>query len=77
MDPDSLDPNPDPAIHVNSDQEKPSALKREHLARQKMKFISFSLFLWDIFALLDPDPGTPMNHDPIRIRIHNTVLLQY
>jgi hypothetical protein len=23
--------------------------------------------LWLIFALLDPDPGTPLNLDPIRI----------
>jgi hypothetical protein len=26
------------------------------------------LFLWVIFGLLDPDPGTPLNPDPIRIR---------
>jgi hypothetical protein len=69
VDPDSLDPNPNP--------EKPSALKGEHLALQRKKFTNFSLFLWDIFALLDPDPGTPLNPDPIRIRIHNTFLLQY
>jgi hypothetical protein len=37
-------------------QEKPSALKREHPALQKLKFINFFLFLWVIFALLDPDP---------------------
>jgi hypothetical protein len=36
-------------------QEKPSALKREHLALQKLKFINFLCF-WVIFALLDPDP---------------------
>jgi hypothetical protein len=36
-------------------QEKPSALKREHPALQKMKFIYFFLCLWVIFALLDPD----------------------
>jgi hypothetical protein len=41
---------------------------------QKIKFINFVQFLWVIFALLDPDPGTPFNPDPIRIwiRIHNT-----
>jgi hypothetical protein len=46
-------------------QEKPSALKREHLAVQKMNFINLFIFLWVIFALLDPDP--------IRIwhRVHN------
>jgi hypothetical protein len=59
-------------------QEKPSSLKREHPALQKMKFINFYLSLWAIFALLDlgTDPGTPVNPDPIRIRIririHNT-----
>jgi hypothetical protein len=36
-------------------QEKPSSLKREHTALQKMKFIYFFLCLWVIFALLDPD----------------------
>ncbi len=38
-------------------QKKPSALKREHPALQKMKFVNFFLFLWAIFALLDPDWG--------------------
>ncbi len=37
-------------------QEKPSALKREHSALQNMKFHNFFLFLWVIFALMDPDP---------------------
>jgi hypothetical protein len=45
-------------------QEKPSALKREHPALQKMTFILFFLCLWVIFALLDPDPGIPLNPDP-------------
>jgi hypothetical protein len=31
-----------------------------------MKFLNFLLFLWVIFALLDPDPGTPLNPDPQR-----------
>jgi hypothetical protein len=44
------------AIYLCPGQEKPSALKREHLAFQKMKFINFFLYLWVIFALLDPDP---------------------
>jgi hypothetical protein len=45
---------------------KPSALKRDHPALPKMKFITFFLCLWVIFALLDPDPdkGTPLNPDP-------------
>jgi hypothetical protein len=38
-------------------QKKPSALKREHPALQNMNFLNF-LFLWVIFALLDPDPVT-------------------
>jgi hypothetical protein len=37
-------------------QEKPTALKREHPALQNMKILYFFLFLWVIFALLDPDP---------------------
>jgi hypothetical protein len=37
-------------------QKKPSALKREHPALQKMKFVNFFLSLWAIFALVDPDP---------------------
>ncbi len=61
-------------------QEKPSVLKSEHPALIKMKFFNFLLCLWVIFALLDPDPGTdpgtPLNPDPIwiriRIRIHST-----
>jgi hypothetical protein len=36
-------------------QKKPSALKREHPALQNMKILYFFLFLWVIFALLDPD----------------------
>jgi hypothetical protein len=36
-------------------QEKPSALKREHPALQNLKILYFFLFLWVIFALLDPD----------------------
>jgi hypothetical protein len=43
-------------------KEKPSALKGEHLALQKMKFINFFLFLWVILALLDPKPNP--NADP-------------
>jgi hypothetical protein len=55
-------------------QEKPSTLKIEHPALQKMNFFFFFLCLWVIFALLDldTDPGTPLTPDPIRIRIHNT-----
>jgi hypothetical protein len=47
-------------------QEKPSVLKREHPALQNMKILDFFLFLWVIFALLDPDPdpATQINADP-------------
>ncbi len=53
-------------------KEKPSALKREHPALQKLNFINFFLCLWDTIVLLDPDtdPGSPFNPDPIRI--HST-----
>jgi hypothetical protein len=37
-------------------QEKPSALKREHPVLKNMKILNIFLFLWVIFALLDPDP---------------------
>jgi hypothetical protein len=37
-------------------QKKPVELKREHPALQNMKFLNLFLFLWVIFALLDPDP---------------------
>jgi hypothetical protein len=33
-----------------------SALKREHPTLQNMKILCCSLFLWEIFVLLDPDP---------------------
>jgi hypothetical protein len=29
-----------------------------------MKILDFFLFLWVIFALLDPDPATQINADP-------------
>ncbi len=47
-------------------QEKPSALKREHPALINMNILYFFLFLWEIFALLDPDPdpATQINADP-------------
>jgi hypothetical protein len=40
-------------------QEKPSAIKSENPALQKMKIINLFVFLWEIFALLDP------SRDPI------------
>jgi hypothetical protein len=53
-------------------KEKPSALKREHPTLQNMKFLNFfSLFLWVIFALQDPDPLTWLNPVPIRFKIRN------
>ncbi len=38
-------------------QEKSSALKREHLAHQNLKFLHFLPTFWVTFALLDPDPA--------------------
>jgi hypothetical protein len=44
-------------------EEKPSALKREHTALQKMKFMNFFYFVCDNFCLAesgsnpDPDPN--------------------
>jgi hypothetical protein len=52
-------------------QKKPSALKRYHPTLQNMNFYKFFLLLWVIFAILDPDPLTRLNPDPIRIRIRN------
>jgi hypothetical protein len=53
--------------------EKPAALKREHPALKKRNLLTF-LYLWIIFALLDPDPDCksgsgygsrdPLNSDP-------------
>ncbi len=40
---------PRPSWSTPKLQEKPSALKREHPALQKMKILSFFLFFWDIF----------------------------
>jgi hypothetical protein len=48
-------------------QEKPSALKREHPALQKLKFINFFLFLWVIFTPLDPDPDHPVGSRSITL----------
>ncbi len=50
-----------------------SATLRKHPAFQKVKWtlLTFQFLKRSvIFALLDPDPGTPLNPDPIRI--HNT-----
>jgi hypothetical protein len=64
-------------------QEKPSALKREHPALQKMKILSFFYFLgsflpsWSRIRIrnlyADPDPAAQINADPdpkpwIRVR---------
>jgi hypothetical protein len=55
---------PQASIKNAQAQEKPSALKREHLVLKNMKILDFFLFLWVIFALLDPDPATQINADP-------------
>ncbi len=58
---------------IASLQEKPAVLKWEHPALQNMKILNFFLFLWVIFALLDPNPDLDpplawLTPDPIRIR---------
>jgi hypothetical protein len=68
------------AIHISLGVQKgrpsyrrslqPSIENIQHI--KKCNLLTFFLFLCVIFALLDPDPGTPLNPDPIRIRIHNT-----
>jgi len=60
-------------------QEKPSALKREHPALQKIKLISFFLCLWVILALPDPDSDWKTEsgygfRDPIESRSGSTAL---
>ncbi len=49
-----------------------SKVKEKSSAPQKRTSSTLSIFVG--FALLDPDPDleTPLNPDPIRIRIHNT-----
>jgi hypothetical protein len=61
-----------PPLRTFKLQNKPSALKREHPALQNM--VDFYLFLWVIFALLDPDfeSGSMTWSDPIRIRFWKT-----
>jgi hypothetical protein len=57
-------------------QKKPSALKSEHPALQKINFQNFFLLLWVLFALLDPEPDSESGYgstdliepDPNRIR---------
>jgi hypothetical protein len=45
-------------------QEKPSALEKEHPALGNIKILNFFVYLWVVFALLDPDPPTQINADP-------------
>jgi hypothetical protein len=47
-----------------SSQKRPSNTSKHELLKK-------NLLLWVIFALLDPDPLTRLNPDPIRIRIRN------
>jgi hypothetical protein len=61
-DPDSLDPDPNVLMTKNWGK-----------TQTKQKCTLFFLSEMVTFALLDPDPGTPLNTDPIRI--HNTGFL--
>jgi hypothetical protein len=49
---------------------KPSTLRKEHPTLQNMKILYFFLYLWVIFAFLDPD----LKLMQIRIQIHNPLL---
>jgi len=53
-------------------QAKPSALKKEHPALQKKKFLHIAPLLRIIFVLLDPDPAEKnyCGSMPILILIH-------
>jgi hypothetical protein len=59
-------------------QEKPSALNREHPHSEKWNLLTFfyvfGSFLpsWIRIRIANPDPGTPLDPDLIRIWIHNT-----
>jgi hypothetical protein len=57
-------------------QEKPSALKREHPESNEIYRFFLCSFLpsWILIRIANPvtDPGTPLNPDPVRIRIHST-----
>jgi hypothetical protein len=44
--------NPKPPLRVSKLQENPSAQKKEHPAHE---ILNFFLFLWVLFAFLDPD----------------------
>ncbi len=64
---------PRPPLRTSKLKEKPSALKREHPALQKIKFINFFLFLWVIFC--PPGSGSGLRNriqGPQWVRIHNT-----
>jgi hypothetical protein len=41
-----------------------------------MKILDFFLFLWVIFALLDPDPATQINADPCKSETRQTESLK-
>jgi hypothetical protein len=66
--------------NLQKSTEKNIAFKREHTALQKMKFIDFfyfcGTFLPSLIRIANPDPyaETPLNPDPIRIRIDNTAV---
>jgi hypothetical protein len=50
-----------------------SSPQREHPALQNMKYLRrFFLFLWVIFALLDPDPDLADHNQCGSMRIYNT-----
>jgi hypothetical protein len=57
-------------MNVQVTEEAFSSLKRPSNT-SNMNYQKIFLLLWVIFALLDPDPLTRLNLDPIRIPIRN------
>ncbi len=65
-------PGPRPSKRTHKLQEKPSALKREHSARQNMKLFTFFYIcesfllsgIWIRIQNSDPDPASQINADP-------------
>ncbi len=62
-------------------KEKPTALKGEHLAFKKLRFINYVRGPWVILPLLDPDPDCEFgsgygSRDPIESGSGSTALVE-
>jgi hypothetical protein len=69
------DPDPDPAAQINAD---PCGSGSETLVLSVFDFSGSFLPSWIRIRIANPDtdPGTPLNQDQIRIRIHRTTTLE-